>query len=181
MSSQEHEALINAQHGNTNIPTNLNELLEIYYNILYKKNSASNDVELNVLKEFESIDTSQSVRSNVQEGSIQKISSASSDSFNTEVFKDLESTVKQFSRTVPIEVDTAKPLTKEEVAAAKKEAANAHYTFAYDVENNIEGNSQQQVETRKDGKVFGKYSFDDGNYFVIRYYIADENGFRIVK
>lgn len=121
------------------------------------------------------------VRSNYQTSSKQNMPSTNSDSSNTNIFKDIESTVNMFNKEDSIKSVTDKPLTKEQDAAAKKAAFDAHYTFAYDVDNNIEGNSQQHVETRKDGKLYGKYSFDDGNNFVTRYYIADENGFRIVK
>lgn len=79
------------------------------------------------------------------------------------------------SRIVPVQESA------EEREAAKIRAQKAEYSYGFVVNDNMSGNSQQRVEKRKNGKVYGRYSYDDGNYFVTRYYIADGNGFRIVK
>lgn len=99
---------------------------------------------------------------------------------NSHIFSKLESLVTKYGSDVAVPV-AAKPQTPQEQQEARLQSQKAHYSFATTMDNNIEGNYLQQVETRRDGKVFGRYSYDDGNNFVTRFYIADENGFRIVK
>lgn len=97
-----------------------------------------------------------------------------------QVFNQLETSLNQYHGGVPPKVET-KPESPQEQEVAKLQAHNARYSFASSIDDNIQGNYQQHVEVRKEGKVYGRYSYDDGNNFVTRYYIADENGFRIVK
>lgn len=69
----------------------------------------------------------------------------------------------------------------KEQKGASLQAADANYSFGFNVDDNIEGGSQQRIERMKNGKVYGKYSYDDGFSYVTRYYVADGNGFRIIK
>lgn len=97
------------------------------------------------------------------------------------LFGELESSLGRYGNVLDHHQIVVPVETQQEREAARVQSHNAHYTFATSVDNNIEGNYLQQVETRKDGRVLGKYSYDDGNNFVTRYYIADDDGFRIVK
>lgn len=97
------------------------------------------------------------------------------------VFKDLEEKVSQVNTKVERSYEVPSTQSPQELQEARHQALNAHYSFSTNVDDNILGSLLQQVEERKGGKVYGKYSYDDGNNFVTRYYIADENGFRVVK
>ncbi|CAH1163181.1 unnamed protein product [Phaedon cochleariae] len=69
----------------------------------------------------------------------------------------------------------------EDEAESRRQAQNARYQFATQVNDNINGNFQQRAEVREGTKVYGKYSYDDGFVWRTVYYQADENGYRVTK
>lgn len=97
---------------------------------------------------------------------------------SSSLFKDLEEVVQGYAKNVPV-IPTTRSLKKTQ--EEKQQDLEAHYSFSTKVEDNINGYSTDQVEERKNGKVYGRYSYDDSISYITRYYIADENGFRIVK
>ncbi|CAH1107825.1 unnamed protein product [Psylliodes chrysocephalus] len=69
----------------------------------------------------------------------------------------------------------------ENSAEFQQQAKNAHFQFATQVDDHINGNYQQKAETRQGGVLYGKYSYDDGFFWTTVYYKADKNGFVVTK
>lgn len=160
---QEYRALVAAQNGYTAISSDEKVLLRQYLESLYHLDEVE-DYNNSVSNESSSITTN----------------TVTTTTNMTNIFNELESIVNQYGSSITKQVPP-KTLTAEEREKARLDSLNASYSFAMETDNNMEGNYLQQVETRKNGKVYGRYSFDDLNNFITRYYIADENGFRIVK
>lgn len=165
MFQQEYRDLVAAQHGSTFVSTDDQVLLKQYLESLYHADEVA-----------ENNTNSNSINNNWSSTNSSTITTTTTNTTN--IFSELESLIKRFGIPKPI---PPKPLTPEEREKARLEALKASYSFETEVDNNMEGNYFGQIETRRNGKVYGKYSFDDLNNFVTRYYIADENGFRIVK
>lgn len=72
------------------------------------------------------------------------------------------------------------------VASAKIEEAehdaNPNYSFAYEVQDHLTGDSKSQHETRNGDRVVGQYSLaeSDGTKRIVDYTADDENGFNAV-
>lgn len=93
------------------------------------------------------------------------------------LYKEIEAVINSAPKFVVVST-TQSP---QQLAEAKKQDEGAYYSFETVVENGIDGNSFEQQEKRVGSKVIGKYAFDDGHNYIVRYYIADQYGFRIVK
>ncbi|XP_014249796.1 putative uncharacterized protein DDB_G0294196 [Cimex lectularius] len=63
----------------------------------------------------------------------------------------------------------------------KKQAESAKYSFQSSVADGINDNSQVRQETRDGLKLTGLYSYSDGYFKRTVHYVADENGYRVVK
>ncbi|XP_055389449.1 uncharacterized protein LOC129618625 isoform X1 [Condylostylus longicornis] len=63
----------------------------------------------------------------------------------------------------------------------KQQAQHAHYQFDSSVQDEINDHSHTRTEQRDGLKVTGMYSYSDGFFHRTVHYIADENGYRIVK
>ncbi|CAG9861252.1 unnamed protein product [Phyllotreta striolata] len=68
--------------------------------------------------------------------------------------------------------------SSEELA---QQAKNAQFQFATQIDDRINGNFQQKAEVRRNGVLYGKYSYDDGYVWRTVYYEADGNGFRVTR
>lgn len=57
----------------------------------------------------------------------------------------------------------------------------AHYSFTSDVKDDINDNHMSRSETRDGSTLKGMYSYSDGFFKRTVHYIADENGYRVIK
>lgn len=99
---------------------------------------------------------------------------------NVEMDDNLQKTVNDFDSS-NMENVFIQETTPEQDEEEEEAIQNTNYSFLTSVDDDISGGFQEHVEFRKGLKTYGKYSYDDGHNFITRYYIADDNGFRIVK
>lgn len=82
-------------------------------------------------------------------------------------------------------IQDLKTLSKNDKEAVQsifqKQAENAKYSFQTYFKDTINDNSQTRAEVRDGLKLKGFYSYSDGYYKRTVHYIADENGYRVVK
>lgn len=149
------------QNGNRIIPTNEVELLRIYLEGLYRKE----EIRQKTLTEQGIIKTITTTTTNFNRN-------------DNSIFDQIRSVVEQYDNQSALPQHV---LTPEEENEEEKASQSASYAFHTLVDDHIQGNYQQQAETRENGRVQGQYSFDDGHHFITRYYVADKNGFRIIK
>ncbi|XP_055905136.1 cuticle protein 7 [Eupeodes corollae] len=70
---------------------------------------------------------------------------------------------------------------EEKAEIEKIQNESAHYSFDSSVNDDINDQALQRTETRDGTKVEGSYSYSDGYVRRTVHYVADENGYRIVK
>lgn len=58
---------------------------------------------------------------------------------------------------------------------------NAKYKFSTSQNDGISDLLHERTETRQDGKVTGSYTYSDGFLLKKVKYVADENGYRIIR
>ncbi|KAF2881934.1 hypothetical protein ILUMI_24231 [Ignelater luminosus] len=63
----------------------------------------------------------------------------------------------------------------------RKQAENAKYSFASQIDDSINGNQHQREEVRDGKNVKGMYSYSDGYVKRTVFYEADDKGYRVVK
>lgn len=81
---------------------------------------------------------------------------------------------------------SSKPIRKRPVddfdtVESRRQAESAKYSFSSDVQDDINGNLHQRQETRDGTKVTGSYTYEDGFFRRTVHYVADENGYRVIK
>lgn len=63
----------------------------------------------------------------------------------------------------------------------QKEAESAHYSFDSSIQDTINDHAITRSETRDGLALTGMYSYSDGFFKRTIHYVADENGYRVVK